>query len=97
MPKGIPALGYRNTDKIDRIVNAVQHVSYEHNDQVVETDDQIEQRIAERFEILDTLTNSCITGVSRALIVSGPAGLGKSYTVEHRLKYGSTAIPALKH
>jgi hypothetical protein len=86
MPKGIPALGYRNTDKIDRIVNAVQHVSYEHNDQVAETDDQIEQRIAERFEILDTLTNSCITGVSRALIVSGPAGLGKSYTVEHRLR-----------
>ena len=48
----------------------------------VETDDEIEQRISERFDILEALTDSCISGDSRALIVSGPAGLGKSYTVE---------------
>lgn len=50
-----------------------------------ETDEQIDARIAERFEILDVLTESCMVGNSRALIVSGPAGLGKSYTVEKTL------------
>lgn len=52
---------------------------------VNETEDQIEERIAERFDILETLTESCISGDSRALVVSGPAGLGKSYTVEQKL------------
>lgn len=52
---------------------------------IVETDEQIENRISERFNILESLTDSCIAGDSRALIVSGPAGLGKSYTVEQKL------------
>jgi len=52
---------------------------------IAETEDQIEARIAERFDILETLTESCISGNSRALVVSGPAGLGKSYTVEQKL------------
>lgn len=47
-----------------------------------ETDEQVDARIAERFEVLESITNSVIAGVSRSLIVSGPAGLGKSYTVE---------------
>lgn len=75
----------RSRDIVDKIVNVV-HYSYDVNGNVIETDDQIEQRIAERFDILDTLTESCISGLARALIVSGPAGLGKSYTVEHRLR-----------
>lgn len=53
---------------------------------VNETEDQIEARIAERFDILEMLTDSCISGDSRALVVSGPAGLGKSYTVEKKLE-----------
>ena len=48
----------------------------------VETDAEVDARISERFEVLEDITNSVITGVSRALIVSGPAGLGKSFTVE---------------
>lgn len=51
-----------------------------------ETDEEIDARIAERFEVLEMLTESCITGNSRSLIVSGPAGLGKSYTVEQKLR-----------
>ena len=51
-----------------------------------ESEEQIENRIAERFNILEMLTDSCIAGDSRALIVSGPAGLGKSYTVEKKLE-----------
>jgi len=53
---------------------------------VAETEDEIEARISERFDILEALTDSCIAGNSRALIVSGPAGLGKSYTVEKKLE-----------
>ena len=52
---------------------------------VAESEDQVEARIAERFDILETLTEACISGNSRALVVSGPAGLGKSYTVEQKL------------
>ena len=50
-----------------------------------ETDEQIEERINERFEILSEMTEMAIGGDCRALIVSGPAGLGKSYTVEKAL------------
>jgi len=48
----------------------------------VETDAEVDARISERFEVLEDIANSVITGVSRSLIVSGPAGLGKSFTVE---------------
>jgi hypothetical protein len=50
------------------------------------TDEDIELRMSERFEILHTLTQSCVYGDARSLIVSGPAGLGKSYTVEKCLE-----------
>ena len=50
-----------------------------------ETDAQIDARIGERFEILSVLTEACTVGNARALIVSGPAGLGKSFSVEQGL------------
>lgn len=85
MPKGVPAAGFRaarsNTAAAERM--AAVKVSYAPEKR--ETDAEIEQRIADRFDILDVLTESCVVGNSRALIVSGPAGLGKSYTVEKRL------------
>lgn len=58
---------------------------------VQETDEEIDARIRERFDILQLLTESTINGSNRALIVSGPAGLGKSFTVEKTLEanYGS--------
>lgn len=86
MPKGIPANGFRaprrGTDAAERL--AALKVSYE-PERKRETDAEIEARIADRFEILDVLAEACVVGNSRALIVSGPAGLGKSYTVEKRL------------
>jgi hypothetical protein len=51
----------------------------------VESEDAIEARISERFDILADLTNASIKGDARALIVSGPPGLGKSFTVERAL------------
>lgn len=50
-----------------------------------ETDEEIESRLTDRFEILSQLAQAAITGEARALIVSGPAGLGKSYTIETEL------------
>ena len=47
-----------------------------------ETDQEIYARLAERFEILDEMTMAVKTGDVRAMIVSGPPGVGKSYGVE---------------
>jgi len=38
--------------------------------------------IRERFDILTDMTTACIAGDIRAMIVSGPPGVGKSYGVE---------------
>ena len=47
-----------------------------------ETDEQVMARIRERFEILSEMTQAATTGDIRAMIVSGPPGVGKSYGVE---------------
>ena len=52
---------------------------------VVETDDEIMTRIRERFQILDDMTAAANRGDVRALIVSGPPGVGKSHGVQERL------------
>ena len=51
-----------------------------------ETDAEILQRLGERFEILDEMTKAVKSGDVRAMIVSGPPGVGKSYGVEHQLQ-----------
>ena len=47
-----------------------------------ESDQEILDRLAERFEILDEMTKAVKTGDVRAMIVSGPPGVGKSHGVE---------------
>ena len=47
-----------------------------------ETDEQILERLGERFEILNEMTKAVKQGDVRAMIVSGPPGVGKSYGVE---------------
>lgn len=51
-----------------------------------ETDAEILARLAERFEILDEMTKSVKSGDIRAMIVSGPPGVGKSFGVEQQLQ-----------
>lgn len=51
-----------------------------------ETDEEREVKISQRFRVLKTLARASTEGKSRALIVSGPAGLSKSYTVEKILE-----------
>jgi len=46
-----------------------------------ETDEEILTKLKNRFATMDKMTVAAFTGAVRALIISGPAGLGKSYGV----------------
>lgn len=63
-----------DTDSVAPVVEAAQAL--------VETDEQVIERIRERFDILDEMTKAATNGDIRAMIVSGPPGVGKSYGVE---------------
>ncbi len=52
---------------------------------VQETDEQAIERIRERFDILEEMTEGAVDGSVRAMIVVGPPGVGKSYGVERVL------------
>ena len=54
-----------------------------------ETDAEVMSRIAERFDILKSMTEATINGDVRGLIVTGPPGVGKSYIVETTLEKAS--------
>jgi predicted AAA+ superfamily ATPase len=56
---------------------------------VGETDEQAMDRIASRFQILEEMTKAAINGDVRAMIVSGPPGVGKSFGVEMELEKAS--------
>jgi hypothetical protein len=51
-----------------------------------ETDEAIMERMAERFQILEDMTSATKRGDVRAMIVSGPPGVGKSFGVEKVLE-----------
>jgi predicted AAA+ superfamily ATPase len=52
----------------------------------VETDEEAITRIRERFDILHEMTKATVTGDIRAMIVSGPPGVGKSFGVEQEIE-----------
>ena len=52
---------------------------------VTETDEQAMDRIRERFDILHEMSKACVAGDIRAMIVSGPPGVGKSFGVEQEI------------
>ena len=49
---------------------------------LTETDEEIIERLRERFDILDDMTRAVKKGDVRAMIVTGPPGVGKSFGVE---------------
>lgn len=53
---------------------------------VNETDDEAMDRIRERFDILHEMTKATVSGDIRAMIVSGPPGVGKSFGVEQEIE-----------
>jgi len=51
-----------------------------------ESEEAAIERIRERFDILEEMTEGTTTGAVRAMIVSGPPGVGKSFGVEKKLE-----------
>lgn len=82
MPRGVPKNGVRMTKK-RRASIAVQSIVQA--PVVHESDAEIAEKLNDRFSILEMMTKAAVNGEARAVIVSGPAGLGKSYTVEQEL------------
>lgn len=57
--------------------------SFEYAEQeVIESDEEIIERIRSRFDILEAMAGAAVAGDIRAMIVAGPPGVGKSYGVE---------------
>jgi hypothetical protein len=52
----------------------------------IETEEEAMTRIRERFEILTEMTKAATAGDIRAMIVSGPPGVGKSFGVEQEVE-----------
>jgi hypothetical protein len=50
-----------------------------------ETDEQIVERLRSRFEVLKDMTQAVKEGTVRAMIITGPPGVGKSFGVEEVL------------
>ena len=48
----------------------------------LETDEEIMERLGQRFEILEDMTRAVKKGDVRSMIVTGPPGVGKSFGVE---------------
>jgi len=72
-------------DKI-RITVKADKVQYNNKKVQVESDEEVIARIGERFEILDLMTRATVTGDVRAMILTGPPGIGKSYGVIKELE-----------
>jgi hypothetical protein len=88
---GMPDQIRIRVDSIDDIEFTGDH-SVTQQDRVLEfkkpeeTDEQVMDRIEQRFSILDDMTKAAIAGDIRAMIVVGPPGVGKSYGVEYQLE-----------
>ena len=99
MPKGIPKAGFRMTRKrmasgwqphLHRNLTIVHfskppQQALKKIEPVVDVD-MISNRIAERFEIMSSIVRSAVEGYSKAVIISGPPGVGKSYEIKKVLE-----------
>ena len=57
--------------------------------EATETETEAMDRIASRFAVLDEMSGACIAGNIRAMIVTGPAGIGKSHGVTMQMEKAS--------
>lgn len=67
----------------------VDSVEVEQPAQPTETEEDAMNRIATRFQILDDMSKACIDGTIRAMIVTGPPGVGKSHGVFTQMEKAS--------
>lgn len=85
MPRGVPTSGFRKP-RAKTADKTVKTKTVAKVPEVVETDAEIFQRITERFDVLELMAQAATSGDVTSLIVSGPAGLGKSHTIEEVLR-----------
>ncbi len=93
MAKGQPNMGFRRAmsngllqpnpiiDPADIIKQTPQHLDQN------ETEDEIEERLSERFLVMNTMTKACALGEVPAFIMSGPPGVGKTYETSSVLSW----------
>lgn len=90
MPRGRPLKGFRLTKKRQAAgwTRPDTGLVHYHNkpepvDPVaIETDEQIDARINERFKVLNAMAKAAVNGKAPAVVVSGPPGLGKTFEIE---------------
>jgi hypothetical protein len=74
-------------------IEYVTDATHSANDEVKvtqkETEEEAMDRIASRFAVLDEMSKACIAGDIRAMIVTGPAGIGKSHGVITQMEKAS--------
>lgn len=95
MPRGVPKAGFRMTKNRRRglgkasksapVVSVTANPIYR-EPEIQETEDQIRNKLEERFTAMTMMVESAIKGDVRAIIFSGPAGVGKSHEVHAALE-----------
>ena len=90
-----------NIPEVKVLVDSINEIEFLNGDNVIantvefkkesvkETETEAMDRIASRFEVLDEMSRAAINGDIRAMIVSGPPGVGKSYGVETQMERAS--------
>lgn len=94
MPRGVPKAGFRMTRKRKQAGMTASQIraqkaaveAVEEIPEVIETEDQIRNKLDERFTALSLMAKSAVEGDVRAVVISGPAGVGKSYEIENLIK-----------
>ena len=78
------------------LVNSISDIEFLNGEQVSEkveavkeTEEEAMNRIGSRFSVLDEMSRACIAGDIRAMIVSGPPGVGKSHGVSLQMEKAS--------
>lgn len=75
--------------KANKDENVFSLVTTKEPEVYIESEEAAIERIRERFDILDQMAEGTTTGAVRAMIVSGPPGVGKSFGVEKVLEQAS--------
>lgn len=81
MPKGIPKAGFRKTKNMALRLKRGIMPTVPEAPVKVETEAEIYEKLTDRFAAMDTMAEATAIGKNRSLIISGPAGLGKSFGV----------------
>jgi hypothetical protein len=84
MPRGVAKSGMRMTRKRLESAMMTGQLVQPSQPQVViqtETDEQIAARLEDSFMAMHTMAMATVQGINKSLIISGPAGVGKSHTV----------------